>query len=73
MFRVLYDKLGLEECASRSLRAQTAHITLCLMSFLLLEKTKQKTRKTWYQLRREYRFHPEKVDLLFNELKLLPA
>lgn len=73
MFRVLYDKLGMEECESRSLRAQTAHITLCLMSFLLLEKTKQSSRKTWYQLRREYRFHPEKVDLLLNELKLLPA
>ena len=73
MFRLLHDKLGIEECASRSLRAQTAHITLCLMSFLLLEKTKHTTRKTWYRLRREYRFHPEKVDLLFNELNLVTA
>ena len=73
MFRMLYDKLGIEECESRSLRSQTAHITLCFMSFLLLEKTRLTTRKTWYQLRREYRFHPEKVDLLFNELKLLLA
>ena len=73
MFRVLYDQLGLEECASRSLRSQTAHITLCLMSFLLLEKTHQTAHKTWYQLRREYRFHPHKVDLLFNELNLVTA
>lgn len=70
MFRMLYDKLGIEECESRSLQSQTAHITLCLMSFILLEQQKQRTKKSWYQLRREYRFHPERVDLLFNELKL---
>lgn len=73
MFRVLYDKLGLEECESRSLQSQTAHITLCLMSFVLLEQQKQRTKKSWYRLRREYRFHPEKVDLLFNELNLISA
>lgn len=73
MFRMLYDKLGIEECESRSLRSQTAHITLCFMSFILLEQQKQRTKKTWYQLRREYRFHPERVDLLFNELKLVGA
>lgn len=73
MFRMLYDKLGIEECASRSLVAQTTHITLCFMSFILLEKEKQRTKKSWYRLRRDYRFHPEKVDLLFNELKLVGA
>jgi len=73
MFRMLYDKLGIEECESRSLLSQTTHITLCLMSYILLEKEKQRTKKSWYRLRRDYRFHPEKVDLLFNELKLVGA
>jgi len=73
MFRMLYDKLGFEECESRSLRAQTAHITLCLMSFILLEQQRQRTEKSWYRLRRGYRFNPYKVDLLFNKLKLVTA
>lgn len=68
MFRMLYDKLGLQECQARSLIAQTAHIHLCLMSFILLEKEKQETGKTWYQLRRDYRFHPQKVDCLLSKL-----
>lgn len=73
MFRMLYDKLGFEECESRSLQSQEAHMTLCLMSFILLEKEKQRTKKSWYRLRRDYRFHPEKIDLLFNELNLVGA
>ena len=68
MFRMLYDKLGIEECETRSLQAQTAHIHLCLMAFILLEKEKQQTGKTWYQLRRDYRFHPQKVDTLLSKL-----
>lgn len=68
MFRMLHDKLGFGECQARSLQAQTAHIHLCLMSFMLLEKEKQETGKTWYQLRREYRFHPKNVDYLFSKL-----
>jgi len=68
MFRMLHDKLGFGECQSRSLQAQTAHLHLCLMSFVLLEKEKQETGKTWYQLRREYRFHPQKVDTLLPML-----
>ncbi|MEW6610422.1 MAG: transposase [Patescibacteria group bacterium] len=73
MFRLLHGKLGMDQCEARSLRAQTAHIALCLMSFLILERVKQSTGKTWYQLRREYSFHPERVDLMFNELKLFTA
>lgn len=73
MFRMLYDKLGMEECEARSVQAQTAHIHLCLMSFMLLEKEKQITGKTWYQLRREYRFHPQKTDLLLSKLNFQRA
>ena len=73
MFRMLHGKLGMDECEARALRAQTAHITLCLMSFLILERMRQATGITWYQLRRDYSFHPERADLLFNELKLFTA
>lgn len=73
MFRILHDKLGLGECQARSLQAQTAHIHLCLMSFILLEKEKQETNKTWYQLRRDYRFHPKNVDYLFSKLNFQSA
>lgn len=73
MFRLLHGKLGMDECEARSARAQTAHITLCCMSFLILERVKRSTGKTWYQLKREYSFHPERVDLLVNELQLFTA
>jgi hypothetical protein len=68
MFRMLHDKLGFGECQARSLKAQTAHIHLCLMSFAMLEKEKQETGKTWYQLRRDYRFDPQKVNILLSKL-----
>jgi len=73
MFRMLYDKLGLEECQSISLHSQSAHIHLCLMSFVLLEKEKQITGKTWYELRRIYRFNPEQANLLLSKHKLTGA
>ena len=73
MFRMLYDKLGMEECQARSLQAQIAHIHLCLMSFILLEKEKQETGKTWYQLRRDYRFNPKKVNSLLSKLNFQGA
>lgn len=73
MFRMLYGQLGMEECESRSLQAQTAHIHLCLMSFILLEKEKQETGKTGYQLRREYRFYPQNVDSLLSKLNFQRA
>lgn len=72
MFRMLYE-LGLEQCQAISSQAQSAHIHLVLMSFILLEKEKQLTGKTWYKLRREYRFKPEQVDLLLVKLKIQVA
>jgi len=73
MFRMLHNKLGLGECEALSFKAQSAHIFLCLMSFILLEREKQATGKTWYQLRRDYRFHPKKIDSLLFKLQLLGA
>lgn len=73
VFRVLHNKLGLGHCQSRSSQSQTAHFTLCLMSLLILERTKLETFKTHYQLRREFTFHPESVDPLLFKLQLITA
>jgi len=73
MFRFLYDQLGLEECQAISLQAQSAHIHLCLMAYMLVEKEKQLTGKTWYELRRDYRFEPKKAEMLLCKLNLQGA
>lgn len=73
MFRTLYNQLGLEECQARSLTTQTAHINLCFMAFVVLERARLETNQTSYQLRREYRFHPELIDNLFVQLNLMGA
>jgi DDE family transposase len=73
LFRILHNKLGLGQCQSRSLDYQTAHITLCLMSLLILERTKLETSQTHYQLKREFTFHPESVGQLLFKLQLITA
>lgn len=73
LFRVLHNKLGLGQCQSRSLQCQSAHISLCLMSLLILERAKLETLKTHYQLRREFTFHPKFVNQLLFKLKLISA
>lgn len=73
MFRVLYDQLGMEECQARSAQAQTAHIHLCLIAYLMLERARIETHQTSYALRRNYRFHPELVENLFAQLNLVGA
>lgn len=73
MFRVLYNQLGLEECQARSLQTQTAHINLCFMAFVVLERARRENNQTSYQLRREYKFQPKLVDNLFVQLNLVGA
>lgn len=73
MFRTLYNQLGLEECQARPLRTQTAHINLCFMAFVVLERARLETNQTSYQLRRSFRFHRELVDNLFVQLNLASA
>jgi hypothetical protein len=73
LFRVLHNKLGLGQCQSRSLQCQSAHISLCLMSLLILERAKIDSGKTHYQLRREFTFHPELVNQSLFKLNLVSA
>lgn len=73
MFRTLYNQLGLEECQSRSIQTQTAHIHLCFLAFVVLERARLETNHTNYELRRSFRFHPELVDNLFVKLNFQGA
>jgi putative transposase len=73
LFRVLHNKLGLGQCQSRSLQCQSAHITMCLMSLLILERAKIDSGKTHYLLRREFTCHPELVNQSLFKLKLIGA
>ncbi len=73
MFRVLYSRLGLQHCQALSRQCQTAHVALCLMSFMILERAKMDTGLTSYQLRREFTFHPERLDSLLFQLQFTTA
>lgn len=73
MFRMLYNQLGLEECRSRSIQTQTAHINLCFMAFAVLERARLETSQTNYQLRRSFSFQPKLVDNLFIKLNFQRA
>lgn len=68
MFRVLHNKVGLGECQARSANAQCVHIHICLMAYAVLAKESYYTKKTPYQLRREYRLKPERADFLVSKL-----
>lgn len=62
MFRVLHSTLGFGDCQARTLHAQTSHMTLCLMAYVVLEREGWFSNRTLYALRREYRFHPERAE-----------
>lgn len=68
MFRVLHSELGVDECQARSLVSQHAHLHLCLMAYTMLAHESYFTKRTCYAMRREYRFAPEKADLLITKL-----
>ena len=68
VFRVLHSTLGLDECESRSLTAQTNHIALCMLAYHVLENEKTRTGTTWYQSRHNYMLDPSLAD---NAVKAL--
>ncbi len=70
LFRFLHSKLGINDCQARSVISQNAHIYLCLMTYLLLEKEKLLTGQTLYQLKRNYSLKPKKAELLLFKLTL---
>lgn len=73
MFRMLQYQLGMDECQTILLRAQIAHIYMSLMAFILLERAKMETGRTWYALKRELTFHPHTAQMLLSTLDLAGA
>lgn len=68
MFRVLHNQLGFGDCQARSMRAQGAHLHLCLLAYVALEREKRDRNRTHYALKREYRFHSERAEYAINSM-----
>lgn len=73
MFRMLQYQLGMDECQTILLRAQIAHVYMSLMAFVVLERARMETGRTWYYLKRELTFHPQSVPELLSTLDLVGA
>lgn len=73
MFRMLEYKLGVDECQTLLLRAQIAHVYMSLMAFVVLERTRIETGRTWYALKRDLTFHPHAAQNLVSTLDLVGA
>ncbi len=73
LFRMLQYQLGIDECQSILLRAQIAHIYMTFMAFVVLERTRMETGRTWYALKRELTFHPQQATKLLFTLDLVGA
>jgi len=73
IFRVLHDKLGLDECQARKLNCQTAHFHLCLMAYAILERESFIQRKTIYQIKRNCSFNFQYADSILYKLNFQGA
>ncbi len=73
IFRVLHDKLGLDECQARKLHYQTAHFHLCLMAYMVLEKEKFIQNTTIYQIKRNCSFDFQYADNILYKLNFQGA
>ena len=68
IFRALHSKLGLDECESRSLTAQTAHFHLCLMAYCVLGREGYVTKRTVYDVKQQCSFNFRFADELLTKL-----
>lgn len=66
VFRVLHSRLGIDQCQSFSLRAQTSHFYLCLLAFMILEKERFDRQTTIYKIKQECSFDFKEADLMVN-------
>lgn len=68
IFRMLHSKLGLDECESRSLNAQSAHFHLALMTYCVLEQEQYLSGRTIYAVKQECSFNFAFADTLLTKL-----
>lgn len=73
MLRLLHDQLGLEKCQSKSLQTQTAHIHLCMVALVLVEKEKAITNLSGYEVLRRCRFDAHYAENLLSAVSFIGA
>ena len=66
MFRALHDQLGLDECASRSFVAQSAHTMFAMTAYTILASQKTGSEFTVYQRRDQCIVDADYATLLVN-------
>jgi len=73
IFRMLHSKLGLDQCESRKLIAQSAHFYLCLMAYTILKNEQYLTGKSIYQIKRKCSFDFKTADNILSKLNFQSA
>jgi hypothetical protein len=66
VFRMLHDQLGIDECASRSFVAQSAHITFGMIAYTILASQKTGSELTVYQRHDRCMIDADYATLLVN-------
>ncbi len=73
VFRMLHSKLGIDQCESRKLIAQSAHFHLCLMAYAILKNEQYITGKSIYRIKRNCSFNFKTVDNILFKLNFQSA
>lgn len=69
VFRFTKQKFGLEQCQSRSIEAQMAHFTMCMIGYVILQKESLLRNMTDYKIKSELSFQRDGFKLLsLNQL-----
>lgn len=68
IFKMLHSKLGLDECQSRTLSAQTTHFHLCMMAYSALEKESFIQKISLYHMKRNCSFNFQYPDNILSHL-----
>lgn len=73
VFRMLHSKLGIDQCESRKLIAQSAHFHLCLMAYAVLKNEQYITGKSIYRIKRKCSFNFKTADNILSKLNFQSA
>lgn len=73
VFRMLHHKLGIDQCESRKLIAQSAHFHLCLMAYAILKNEEYVTGRSVYQIKRKCSFNFKTADNILSKLNFQSA
>jgi hypothetical protein len=73
VFRMLHSKLGIDQCESRKLIAQSAHFHLCLMAYAILKNEQYLTGRSIYRIKRNCSFNFKTADNILSKLNFQSA